>query len=93
MADMVLNTELLQKTLRQLIQTEKVRLYEKNGEIRIIPIMDTSSADNSIAAKHISVRAEDKINRLNALKGSGFDLKMTVDSFIAQTHDKTEMSL
>jgi hypothetical protein len=94
MTDMVLSIQSLQETLPRLIQTDKVRLREVNGEIYITPIMENSHADRDrfLAAKHVPVQIEDKINRLNALRGSGSDLKMTVDSFLAQTHDETEIS-
>jgi hypothetical protein len=38
-----------------------------------------------------AVEAEEKISRLNALRGSGKDLKMTVEGFIAMTHDETNV--
>jgi hypothetical protein len=40
MTDTVLNTDSLQETLLRLIRTEKVRLRETDGEIRITPVAE-----------------------------------------------------
>jgi hypothetical protein len=41
MTDMVLNTNSLQETLLHFIRTERVRLRETDGEIRLTPISET----------------------------------------------------
>jgi len=87
MTNIILNTDSLQETLLNLIRTEKVRVLEINGEVRLTPV-----DDNHVFPVHVPLDAEGKIHRLNALRGSGKDLKLTVDSFIAMTRDETELS-
>ena len=91
MTDTILNTSSLQETLLCLIRTEKVRVREINGEIRLTPISDGSFGEQYLSPVHVSLDVEDKIHRLNALRGSGKDLEMTVDSFIAMTRDEMEL--
>ena len=40
MTEKILNTKSLQETLMRLIKTEKVRLQEKDGEIRLTPVTE-----------------------------------------------------
>ena len=91
MTDTILNTNSLQETLLNLIRTEKVRVREINGEIRLTPVDENSFLGKDLASKHSRIDAEDKIHRLNALRGSGKDLELTVNSFIAMTHDEIEL--
>jgi hypothetical protein len=93
LTDTVLNTQSLTETLFRLIPTEKVRLHEKDGEIRLTPVPESPATDNFLSAKHASVEAEEKMYLLNDLCGSCSDLEMTTDSFIAMTHDETEAPL
>ena len=44
-----------------------------------------------MSEKHAMTQEENKIQRLNDLRGSCADLEMTVDSFLEMTHDETEM--
>ncbi|MDR1440296.1 MAG: hypothetical protein LBJ10_09960 [Clostridiales bacterium] len=94
MHDMILNTNILPEPLFAMISTEKIRVREANGELRITPIPQMKSFDASdkfLAVKHAMAQAEYKAQRLNDLRGSGADLEMTVDSFLKMTHDETEM--
>ena len=94
MYDMILDTNILPEPLFKLIHTDKIRVCEANGELRIIPVpqMKTfNSNDDFFAVKHVMIQAEYKAQRLNDLLGSGADLKMTVDSFLKMTHDETEI--
>ena len=94
MYDMIFNTNILPEPLFKLIHTDKIRVRETNGELRIIPIPQMkpfNKYDNFLTAKHAMTQAEYKTQRLNDLRGSGVDLKMTVDSFLKMTHDETEM--
>jgi hypothetical protein len=43
MTDTVLDTDSLQETLLRLIRTEKVRLRETDGEIRITPVAEAET--------------------------------------------------
>ena len=94
MHEMILNTNILPEPLFRLIHTDKIRVCEANGELRIIPVPQIkpfNNYDDFIAAKNAITQMEYKIQRLNDLRGSGADLKMTVDSFLEMTHDETEM--
>ena len=92
MSEMILKTTTLPKALLRLIRTEKVKLRETDGEIRIIPVVEDTASDRFLAIKHAAVKAEDKMRRLYDLCGSGADLEMTVDSFLAMTHDEKELN-
>ena len=92
MSEMILNTTTLPETLLRLIRAEKVKVREAGGEIRIVPIHERPAADNPLATKHATIAVEDKLRRLYDLCGSGADLEMTVDSFIAMTHNEKELS-
>ncbi len=94
MRDMILNTNILPEPLVQLISTEKIRVREANGELRITPVPQTKPFDHTdrfLSVKSAMTQAEYKAQRLNDLRGSGADLEMTVDSFLKMTHDETEM--
>jgi len=94
MYEMILNTNILPEPLFKLIHTEKIRVCEANGELRIIPVPQmklVNNYDSFLTAKHAVTQVENKIQRLNELFGSGADLEMTVDSFLKMTHDETEM--
>ena len=94
MRDMILNTSILPEPLLRLIHTEKMRVREANGELRITPVPQMKSfgdSDKFLAVKRAMTQAEYKAQRLNELRGSGADLEMTVDSFLKMTHDETEM--
>ena len=94
MQEMILNTNILPEPLFGLIQTDKIRVYEADGELRIIPVPQMkpfNNYDNFIAAKNAMTQMEYKIQRLNDLRGSCADLEMTVESFLEMTHDGTEM--
>ncbi|MDR3289463.1 MAG: hypothetical protein LBT22_08560 [Peptococcaceae bacterium] len=80
---MILNTNILPEPLFTLIHTEKIRVRETNGELRITPVPQEKPCNVS--------EAEYKVQRLNDLRGSGADLDMTVDSFLKMTHDETEI--
>ena len=41
MTDMVLNTNTLPEPLLRLIRTEKVKVHETDGEVRLTPIVET----------------------------------------------------
>jgi hypothetical protein len=41
MRDMILNTNILPEPLFAMIHTEKIRVHETNGELRITPIPQT----------------------------------------------------
>jgi hypothetical protein len=94
MRDMILNSNILPEPLIHMISTEKMRVRETNGELRITPIPHTKPfghSDKFLAVKSAMTQAEYKAQRLNDLRGSGADLEMTVDSFLNITHDETEM--
>jgi hypothetical protein len=91
MSDLILNVSTLPEPLPRMIRTDRVRVWETDGEIRLTPIDGNLSENQSRSAGHAAAETEDKISRLGALRGSGADLKMTVDSFIAMTHDETEI--
>ena len=55
-------------------------------------LIDNPETNKFLAAKHAAAKAEDRMERLNDLCGSGADLAMTVDSFLAMTHDGSELS-
>jgi hypothetical protein len=91
---MILNSNILPEPLFRLIQTERIRVRESNGELRITPIPQMKpliNTDNLLTVMHTMTQAEYKAQRLNDLRGSGSDLEMTVDSFLRMTHDETEM--
>ena len=44
MTEIVLNTSTLPEPLYRLIQTEKVKVHEADGEIRLTPIIDTKKS-------------------------------------------------
>ena len=44
MTEIVLNTSTLPEPLFRLIQTEKVKVHEADGEIRLTPITDTKKS-------------------------------------------------
>ena len=91
MEDIILSVDTLPETLFRLIKTEKVKLREAEGEIRIFPILDNPVTDRFMAIKHAAVCSEDRMQRLYSFCGSGSDLEMTVDSFIAMTNDEMEI--
>ena len=91
MSEIILNKTELPETLLKLISTEKVKIRELNGEIRISQINNNFNVNKFLAVKHAAAEAEDKITRLYEFCGSGADLNMTVDSFIAMTHDGSEL--
>ena len=43
MTDKIMNTKSLQEILLRLIKTEKVRIQENNGEIRLTPVSDSDA--------------------------------------------------
>ncbi|MCL2003046.1 MAG: hypothetical protein FWG72_03450 [Oscillospiraceae bacterium] len=47
----------------------------------------TIHSDRRLAIKRAAAEAEDKMHRLYELCGSGADLNMTVDSFLAMTRE------
>jgi hypothetical protein len=65
---------------------------ESGGETRIMPINDNRETDVLLSIKRAASEAEDGIRLLYKFCGSGADLKMTVDSFLAMTHDVKELS-
>jgi hypothetical protein len=91
MSDLILNASTLPEPLSRMIQTDRVRVWETDGEIRLAPVEEGFSESQSRRIGYADVGFEEKIARLNVLRGSGSDLEMTVDSFIATTHDKTEI--
>ena len=54
MNDMILSVDTLPETLLQLIKTEKVRLREAGGEIRIVPVNENPASGKFLAASHVS---------------------------------------
>ena len=92
MDEMVMSVTTLPETLFRLIKTEKVKVREAGGEIRIVPINESPATDRFLAIKHAAVAAERKMQDLYDFCGSGSDLAMTVDSFLAMTHDDKELS-
>lgn len=42
MTEMILNTKALPEALFRLIKTEKVKIHEADGEIRVIPVNETN---------------------------------------------------
>ena len=90
MEDMIISVNTLPEPLHRLIKSEKAKVRGSGGEIRIVPILDSLETDSYLAIKHAAVEAEDKMRRLYELCGSGADLQMTVDSFLAMTHDEKE---
>ena len=46
MAEMILQSRLLPEALFRLIPTEKIKVQESNGEIRLIPIKDSAKPDS-----------------------------------------------
>ncbi len=96
MRDMILNTDILPEPLFRMISTDKIRVRETNGELRITPIPQVKPFNVSskfLAVKSAISQTEAKAHRLNELRGSGADLEMTVDSFLQMTHDETEIDL
>ena len=82
MHEMILNTNILPEPLFGLIHTDKIRVCEANGELRIIPIpqmISFNNYDDFMAAKNAMTQMENKIQRLNDLRGSCADLEMTMD--------------
>jgi hypothetical protein len=75
-----------------MFHTDKVKVREAGGEIRIVPIIESPATDKFLAIKHAAVEAEYKMRSLYELCGSGADLEMTVDSFLAMTHDEEELN-
>jgi len=71
MNELVLNTSTLPEPLLRLIRTEKVKVREADGEIRLTPILETKGDC--------------------PLRGLAADSNLTVDKFLAMTHDETEM--
>jgi hypothetical protein len=92
MDDMILSVNTLPETLFRLIKTDKVKVRETGGEIRIVPISGSPFTDEFLAVKHAAVAAERKMQDLYDFCGSGSDLEMTVDSFLAMTHDEKEIN-
>jgi hypothetical protein len=43
MSEIILNTSSLPESLFRLIHTEKVKVYELNGEIRLAPILEANN--------------------------------------------------
>jgi hypothetical protein len=91
MSEMILNTETLTEHLFRLIRSKKVIVREADGEIRIIPFNDGLAADRVVAVRHTASEVEEKMQRLCELTGSCSSLDLTVDSFIAMTHDEKEI--
>lgn len=91
MPEMIINTKTLPESLYRLIHADKVKVYQTGDEIRMIPISESPETDQFLAIKHASADAEEKMRRLYELCGSGADLKMTVESFLAMTHDEKEL--
>ena len=92
MEDTIISVNTLPETLFRLINTEKVKVRETGGEIRIVPIIESPETDKVLAIKHAATAAERKMQDLYDFCGSGADLEMTVDSFLAMTHDDRELS-
>ncbi len=70
MVEMILNARTLPESLFKLIRTEKVKVSEADGVIKLTPIME-SAPDCP-------------------LLGLTADSGLTVDKFLAMTHDETE---
>jgi hypothetical protein len=67
-----------------------VKVRNTGGEVRIAPLNENPETDKFLAIKRAATEAEEKMRRLYDLCGSGADLEMTVDSFLAMTHDEKE---
>jgi hypothetical protein len=90
MEEMIMNVNTLPDPLFRLIKTDKVKVREAGGEIRIVPFTESPETDRYLSIKHAAVAAERKMEDLYDFCGSGSDLEMTVDSFLAMTHDEKE---
>jgi len=93
MRDMILNTNILPEPLFAMIHTEKIRVHETNGELRITLFRRRSPLAFPInfSLFNAMTQAEYKVQRLNDFRGSGADLEITVDTFLKMTHDDTEI--
>jgi hypothetical protein len=92
MTEQVMSINAIPSYLTATLRVSKVKVRESGGEVRIMPVNEDAETDKFLAIKHAAVEAEDKMRRLYDLCGSGAGLKMTVDSFLAMTHDKKELS-
>ena len=72
MAEIILNTRTLPEPLFRMIRTEKVKVNEIDGEIRLTPILETQIGC--------------------PLRGLASDSSLTVDKFLAMTHDEKELN-
>lgn len=92
MSERVMNINAIPSYLTTTLRADKVKVRESGGEVCIMPFNESPETDKFLAIKHAAVEAEDKMRRLYDFCGSGADLKMTVDSFLAMTHDGKELS-
>jgi len=90
MGETILKSNLLPEPLFRMVRTDMVKIREAAGEIRVIPISENFIEDRATAEKQAADGAENRMRRLFALCGSGADLELTVDSFLAMTHDEAE---
>ena len=91
MDDMILSVNTLPEPLHRLVSTEKVKVRKAGDEIRIVPFSESPATDRFLAIKHAATTTERKMEALYDFCGSGADLEMTVDSFLAMTHDEKEI--
>lgn len=87
MGELVLDTKTLPAPLFDMIKTRAVKVHKFSSEIRLVPLSDSPTVDRHLAVSHASAEAERKMERLQDLCGSCADLELTVDSFLAMTHD------
>ena len=92
MNEVVLKTNTLPEPIVSLIRSDKVKVRAVGGEIRMSPIYENLETDRFLDIKHAAALAEDKMRRLYELCGSGSDLALTVDGFLAMTHDGKELN-
>jgi hypothetical protein len=107
MDDMILNVNTFPEPIHRRIRSDRVRVREENGVVMLIPVTNTKpkttslwgllpegmlTTEKHLAIKHAGVEAEQKMQDLYEFCGSGSDLELTVDSFLAMTHDEKELS-
>ena len=108
MNELVLNTNMFPEPISHLIRTERVSVKEVDSGVHLMPVVEDSdsksnllgmlkdddkiSVNKFLAIKHASVGAERKMEQLYDFCGSGSDLNMTIDSFLAMTHDEKELT-
>jgi hypothetical protein len=86
-----MNIDAVPSFLTATLRANKVKVCELNNEVRITPIAESLYTDKFLAIKHAATDVEDKMRCLYDLCGSGSDLEMTVDSFLAMTHSEKDL--